>query len=93
MKSSREQTCFTIEVLDADGQGTGREVDVYIDFFVDVDNAYGADADGNRGVRRVEYQIEDIYIDKWQAKTLLAEEQAQVIRDAEKRFDNMDKHW
>lgn len=93
MKSSREQTCFTIEVLDADGQGTGREVDVYIDYFVDVDNHYGADADGNRGERRVEYQIEHIYIDPWQAKTLLAEEQAQVIRDAETRFDNMDKHW
>jgi hypothetical protein len=93
MKSSREQTCFTIEVLDADGQGTGREVDVYIDFFVDVDNAYGADADGNRGERGVEYLVEQVAIDKWQAKTLLAEEQAQVIRDAEKRFDNMDKHW
>ena len=93
MKSSREQTCFTIEVLDADGQGTGREVDVYIDYFVDVDNHYGADADGNRGERLVEYHIEQTYIDKCQAATLLAEEQAQVICDAKKRFDNIDKHW
>jgi hypothetical protein len=93
MKSSREQTCFTIEVLDRDGQGTGREIDVYVEYFVEVDNSYGADADGNRGERRVFYSIERLDIDRWQVGTLLAEERAQVLRDAERKFNDMDKHW
>lgn len=93
MKLQREETCTWIDVLDRDGAETGRVVPVYIDFTISVDNNYGADADNRRGVRMVEYDIQEIRLDEETARTLLAEEQAQVIRDAEAKFENMDKVW
>jgi len=84
---------YPIEVLTAEGETTGKEVEVYIDFTISVDNAYGADADGNRGERRVEYDVQNVYVQPEVERTLLAEELAQVKRDAEAKFEDGDKHW
>jgi hypothetical protein len=92
MRSTKEQTAFEIDVLDVNGDYTGRSVTVCLDYHIDVDNAYGADADGNRGERRVEYEIDNVYLDPSEAP-LLAEELAQVIKEAERRFEYSDKHW
>ena len=67
---------YPIEVLTAEGETTGKEVEVYIDFTISVDNAYGADADGNRGERRVEYDVQNVYVQPEVERTLLAEELA-----------------
>ena len=93
MRETKESTMYPIEVLDQDGCTTDREVEVYIDYTISVDSAYGADADGNRGERRVEYDIQDVYVLPEVERTLLAEELAQVKRDAEAKFENSDKHW
>ncbi len=93
MRIQNEQTAFPIEVLDRDGYTTDREVTVYIDFHIEVDNHYGADADGNRGERLVECVIDQIYVDPKMVNPLLAEELKQVLADAEARFAHMDKHW
>ena len=93
MRATKESTMYPIEVLDTDSCTTGREVEVYIDFTISVDNAYGADADGNRGERRVEYDVQDVYVQPEVERTLLAEELAQVKRDAEAKFEDGDKHW
>jgi hypothetical protein len=84
---------ITVEVLDREGHGTGRMVDVFIAYTVSVDNAYGADTDGHRGERRVEYDIQDLTIAAPIKQTLLAEELAQVLYDAEQRFERVEKHW
>ena len=93
MMATKESTMYPIEVLTAEGEPTGKEVEVYIDFTISVDNAYGADADGNRGERRVEYDVQDVYVQPEVERTLLAEELAQVKRDAEAKFEDMDKNW
>ena len=92
MRSTKENTAIEIDVLDANEEYTGRSVMVCIDYHIDVDNAYGADADGNRGIRLVEYVIDKVYLDPSEAP-LLAEELAQVIKEAERRFEHSDKHW
>ena len=92
MRSTKENTAFEIDVLDQNGDYTGRSVTVCIDYHIDVDNAYGADADGRRGERRVEYEIDQVYLDPSE-DPLLAEELAQVLKEAERRFENADKCW
>ena len=90
MRSKTHCSTFPIEVLDRDGCTTDREVEVCVDFSIHVDNSYGADADGNRGTRLVEYEVNDIYVSQDVRQTLLEEELAQVLRDAEERFDHSD---
>ena len=80
---------LTVNVLDRDGNETGRTVAVNVEYHLEVDSHYGADADGNRGIRVVEYVIDKIEIPEVYKKTLLEEEVKQVIQDAEIEFYEM----
>lgn len=93
MRTTSNSTMLTIDVLDKDGYETGRTVEVYIEFIVTVEHEYGADADGNRGTTLVEYDMINSYIEPSVRKTLLAEELAQVLGDAQSRFESNEKHW
>lgn len=91
--ATQEETAFLVNVLDRDGYETGRAVLVYLTYEMDVDASYGADADGNRGETRVEYEVLDCYVDKGDQNTLLAEEERQVLADARANFMRRDKHF
>ena len=80
---------LTIDVLDRDGNETGRSVPVDVEYHLEVDSHYGADADGNRGIRMVEYVIDKVEIPEDHKKNLLEEEVKQVIESAEIEFDEM----
>lgn len=87
-----ESTAILVNVLDAEGLETGRCVFVYLDYIVEVDAHYGANADGQHGERRVEYQLLKVYLDKQAQRDLLVEEQQQVLADAELIFYGRQKH-
>ena len=92
MRTTAEQTAILVDVLDRYGYETGRTVFVYIDYLADVDDQYGADVDGNRGERRVEYQLTSIGVDPGTQPKLLQEELAQVICDGAKAFASRTWH-
>jgi hypothetical protein len=72
-----------VEVLDEQGYETGRAVPVRVLYRTEIDPAYGADADGRRGVRLVEHVINKIVcLDL----TLTEAERRQVEADAEAIF-------
>lgn len=73
--------------------GDERIVLVYALYVVDVDEHYGADADGNRGVRRVEYDLLDLAIDQDDLKTLTVEECNAVLDYAPEIFAKRVKHF
>jgi hypothetical protein len=58
-----DRTAYPADLRDADGNELGRQLTVFIDFMVDVDTSYGADADGNRGTTQVDAYILDLAID------------------------------
>ncbi len=70
-----------VEVLDAAGEETNRTVPVHLEYMQTAES-YGSDADGRRGTVLVSYEVTDSFTDA----VLLAEEEAQVLRDAEERF-------
>lgn len=92
MRTTAQETAILTDVLDRDGHETGRAVFVEIHYLVDVDDRYGEDADGNRGARRVEYQILSIDVDPAVRRTLLCEEYAQVLCDAAIAFHARPRH-
>jgi hypothetical protein len=87
MSYTRKQTEITVDVLDRDGYATDRVVTVQIDYTISVDNNYGADADGRRGIRLVEVEDVEASVAPEVATTLLAEELAQVKADALTQFE------
>jgi hypothetical protein len=70
-----------------------RTVLVYATYVVDVDANYGADADGNRGVRRVEYDLLDVEVDQDDAKTLTVVEVQEVLEAVPAAFAKRAKHF
>lgn len=78
-----------IAVLDKDGHETGRAVPVEIEYHLEVDRSYGADADGNNGISRVEYVIDSMDITGCSKGVLLKEEIVQILRDAKTEFNNL----
>ena len=90
-RSVLDQTAILVAVLDAEGYETGRAVYVHIDFAKHVDAQYGADADGRRGVLRVEYEPVEVFLDHRDLKTLTRAEVEQVRRDARASFDSAEK--
>lgn len=84
-------TTLIINVLDKEGYATGRAVPVEIQYDLEVDKNYGADADGNRGIPRVLSIPTKIDIpDEKMKKSLLKEELEQVLADAESAFGEID---
>ena len=83
-------TIIIINVLDKEGYTTGRAVPVEIQYDLEIDNDYGADADGNRGVPRVLSIPTKIDIpDEKMKRSLLKEELEQVLADAKDAFDEV----
>ena len=64
----------------------GHNLNVYIEYQVDVDDNYGADADGNRGVRHEEVDITDKWIRQPFYKHFTQEETDEILSLAEKEF-------
>jgi hypothetical protein len=84
-----DTTDFTVAVLDQDGYETGRTVTVWITYHVDIDPAYGADADGRRGIKRIDYMIDRI---ECHDAALTTDERKQVETDAEAMFYRLVSH-
>lgn len=82
-------TVVLINVLDKEGNTTGRTVPVEIEYDLEVDKNYGADADGNRGIPRVVSIPTRIHVPD--EKSLLKEELEQVKADAEAAFEEINK--
>ena len=93
MTTSIEQTAFLVNLLDAEGDETGRAVLVYIEYQVEVDWSYGEDADGQRGERRIEYTLLRSWIEPGDLRTLTDREASQVLADAERIFYGRQKQW
>lgn len=73
---------FLVDVLDGDGFETGRVVPVEIAYVRSVDKSYGADADGRRGVERVEFEILDTSIAPQHFVGMRSDEVEQVLTSA-----------
>lgn len=86
-------TMLIVDVLDAEGYETGRDVPVFVDFTTDVDRNYGADADGNRGALLVEYDVLRCWLEEADAARLTEAERKQVCQDAEANFYRHPKHF
>jgi len=88
-----QTTTIRVALLDKEGNHTGVHVPVHVKYTIDVDKNYGADADGNRGVKSIEYNILDVYYDPQEGdRRLLAEELVQVLADAEVLFKPVMEH-
>lgn len=87
MSYTHKQAEIAVDVLDRDGYATGRAVTVQINYTIYIDNNYGADADGRRGMRLVEIEDVEASVEPEVAKTLLADELAQVTAHALKVFE------
>lgn len=87
-KTTTEQTAILVDLLDADGCPTGREVLVHVEYTCTVDDHYGEDADGHRGVRSVEYEVLHTFLDPDDLKTVNAREAEQALKDAGAIFNN-----
>lgn len=55
-------TTILVDLVDTDGYAKGRTVPVDIEYMVDVDQSYGADADGHRGTLLISREILDLSI-------------------------------
>lgn len=64
----------------------GHDVDVYLAYQIDVDNNYGADADGNRGVRHVEVIFTDRYIERPKDVPFTQEDVDEILSTAEAKL-------
>jgi hypothetical protein len=63
-----------------------RDIEVTLHCTMEVDNAYGADADGRRGERRVEFVVQSAQMSWHDMQGLSVEDIEHVLEDAEKKF-------
>jgi hypothetical protein len=84
LQATHGEQIITVQVSDEDGNYTGREVDVCILYYVTIEEDYGADADGNRGIRLEEKHISESWIQH--SKGLTPGEITRAIVDAERQF-------
>lgn len=92
MTITASSTCVPVTLTDEQGYPTGKEVSVFIDYVMSVE-AYGEDADGNRGIHLVEYDILGTCIDARDLKTLTVAQVEWVIEEACKIFYQRSKHF
>lgn len=78
----------TIVMIDVNRQGEylAREIHVIVHYVTSVDDSYGEDADGRRGVPLIEREILDVYIDANILKFLSAELAEWAIASAREIF-------
>lgn len=87
-------TTMEVDILDAEGYATGRSALVWLTVLVETDMNYGADADGRRGVPKIEYCVSNIYIDPNDLLKMTVKEAEDCMKEAEARFMNCsDKHF
>jgi hypothetical protein len=87
-------TTMEVDILDAEGYATGRSALVWISVLVETDMNYGADADGRRGIPKIEYHVSNVSIDPHDLVKMTVEEAEQCMKEAEDRFMNCsDKHF
>ena len=79
---SRSYSGNTVVWVEVDGYEAG----VYIEYQVDIDTNYGADADGNRGEYRESCEITSSYIQEPRSLPLTEKQFTQMVLDAEKKF-------
>jgi hypothetical protein len=63
-----------------------RDIEVTMQCTMEVDNAYGADADGRRGERRVEFVVQSAQMSWRDMQGMSIEDIAHVLEDAERIF-------
>lgn len=91
--TTASQTVITVELTDACGYPTGKSVPVWVDYCVEVDKDYGADADGARGSLRVEHSFLTAHIEPEDLKGLTAAEAEQALGEAETIFYQAKKYF
>lgn len=91
-RTTQTTTCLLIDLTDADGHATGKSVPVFIEYVVEVDSDYGADADGHRGEVRTEYSILDHYIETEDLLTMNSGEVERALADADATFHRLPHH-
>ncbi|MGH7220066.1 MAG: hypothetical protein ACREI1_07035 [Nitrospiraceae bacterium] len=85
-RTSLEQTCILVDLIDAEGHAPERTVPVTLDYLVDIDQNYGADADGHRGITRAEYMVLDKAIEAQELLTLTSDQVERALAEAETIF-------
>lgn len=63
-----------------------RDIEVTLHCTIEVDNAYGADADGRRGERRVEFVVQSAQMSWRDMQGMSTEDITHVLEDAERIF-------
>lgn len=79
---SRSYTGNTVVWVEVDGYEAG----VYLEYQVDVDTDYGADADGRRGVYHEECEVTCKYIEAPKNLPLTSAQVDEMLLIAEKKF-------
>jgi len=64
----------------------GRDIEVTMQCTMEVDNAYGADADGTRGERRVEFVVQSAQMSWHDMQGMSIEDITHVLEEAERKF-------
>ena len=93
MMITAADTLILVDLTDADGHATGRAVPVTVEYLVETERDYGADADGTRGILRTEYTILQVYIEHRELTGLTVAEAEQAIEEAKGIFHGKQKHW
>src|SRR6476659_2391683 len=79
-------TTMEVDVTDVEGYATGRSVLVWLTIQVETDMNYGADADGRRGIPKIEHGIMNAWIDPHDLPKVSLHEAEQCIKEAESNF-------
>lgn len=59
---------------------------VYIEYVKEIDNRYGEDADGNRGVPMIEYSVLDKFMDTCDLKRMRSDQVERALESGEALF-------
>ena len=92
-RTTIEQCGVQVALTDCEGYETGRVVSVTIDYLQDVDSNWGADADGQRGITRVECDILDWSIDPQDCLTMDLGQIERALAVATAIFHQRQKHF
>lgn len=82
-----DTTTVVVQPIDEAGYDLHREIEVDVTYTLDIDPNYGADADGRRGMRRVELESVEVEVaDPAQLDGLTIEQVAECLRTARETF-------
>jgi hypothetical protein len=81
-----QSVVLLIDIETIDGEPTGRSVPVELEYHIEIDKSYGADADGNRGVYREEIFVDEKRISPQHLLTMMSDEVERALATAEAIF-------